>query len=185
MNNKLGLDQQPAVNRDVEKTNSYLDRDAQRPQDVGQPSIRPLPFEANNEVLGGYVQGGTVLSSSTYEISDSGIVSSDNYSYNDYEQRELKARQEYQRQLYGKGIHQQPPRNSGFVPYESVDYGVKPSSSEIEELRKQEQYRSITNRLRSLKQDENVQTSRLTRTRSLISELQRQLEALTTSKTEN
>lgn len=176
-----------STNPYIQQTEEYLERDAQPPlEGLPQPAINPnvnMPgINYSNTITdtrqGGWVEGGTVLTDTYYNVTDSGIVETHSYSHNDYEQRELRARQEYQRQLQGRGLHQTPPSNSGFSPYLSTNEPPKPSAEQLAQLRKRDHLVNLNSRLKTLVHERQVASLKLASIDRNIKSLEQELEEL-------
>ena len=174
-----------ATNNQVADTQRYLDNDARPPMEAQAPSTTPQAYEANTENLS-VPMAGTVLRSETFNISDSGVQKVNEYSHNTSNQAELRAKLEQQRvRTTGRSIYQTAPTSGGFEPWVDVSEPVKPTEKDLTQLRKLETLRTINNKVRSLKLDEQRLSIKLSNIRNSIKTFITEAEALTTSKTES
>lgn len=167
----LGLDQPMAPNPQLQTTDDLMLRETRVPKENSFPSLTPQPYEPDIK---------TQVIDHNHHL-NSGVYSP--VKVESYEQAELRMKREEQRvQRTRKSIYQTPPQSGG-AP--NIQEPPKPTEEQLSKLRKLESLRSINNKVRSLKLDEQRTSLKLSNIRNSIKALITEAEALTTSKTEN
>lgn len=183
-NNKLGLVDNLNQENIKEQYAQEEYNDARPPVEASQPTINPnqnIPgFNFGNPTIdkgSGWTEGGTILQSNTYNITESGVQEIHSYSHNQYEQEERRLRLEEQDIINSrKSIFMTPPETGG-APSLS-DEPDKPTEEQLTELHKKDRVNVLTNRLKELTFNRQQARTKLTRLEEMISDLTNELEKM-------
>lgn len=164
-----------ATNPYHQQSQQYLDVDAQPATDyTEQPTINPQPMRPDE-----WIQGGTILSDTTYGMGQNGIVERDNLaSVNSTSDWEAQVRKANSQRIAGRTVYNTPPRNSGFTPYVDINDGKPPTKEELEKERNKSKISNLNNRLRVLAHDRQVARLKLASIDRGIKTIETELEDL-------
>ncbi len=135
-------------------TNAYAEQEYSnsRPAvEASQPATQPQPYQPDT-----WVQGGTILSDTYYNVTDSGVQEVTRASANTTAQWEADVRQRQQELVQGRSRYNTPPTSGGFTPYLDVSEGKKATPEELEAQRNRETADSLTAMIGRLKREEGT-----------------------------